>query len=139
MVQSGDSAEIIIAGELMELDFPVSKPLSDNEPYDLIADVNGDLVKVQVKRMHKVSDRVNSIRALLTKHGGDMSQSRRTYKSDEVDAFAFYHNGNIYWAWFDETPDTTMTLSLKDEEEVEARHLPKTRFAKNYKLTERLK
>lgn len=137
MVQRGDVAEVEVAAALMSRGFPVSKPLTDNEPYDLVVEIDLELQKVQVKRMYKEEER-NSLKTNLYKSGEDFSQNRTTYSSEEVDAFAFYYNGEIYWSWYSETPDSTINLSLKDESEVLARHKPRTRFAEDHKLDRKL-
>lgn len=46
---TGDIAEIIAASELMKNGYVVSRPLSDNAPYDLIYDTGTQLRRAQVK------------------------------------------------------------------------------------------
>lgn len=137
MVQAGEAAEIRVASELMELGYPVSKPLGDNEPYDLIADFTGDLIKVQVKRAHNRQH--NSVGANLYKHSSesDKSQGKEQYRASEVDAFALV-NDEIYWVWFDESPDSRLTISLKDKDEVRPQDASRMRFAEDFKLQNRL-
>jgi len=45
----GDIAEQASILRLLELGWAVSKPIGDRLPYDLIADIGGSLVKLQVK------------------------------------------------------------------------------------------
>lgn len=45
----GDIAEINITAKFLEQGIPVSIPYGDNCPYDLIIDVDGLLLKVQIK------------------------------------------------------------------------------------------
>ena len=45
----GDIAEQAAILRLLEQGFGVSKPVGDRLPYDLIADINGSLAKLQVK------------------------------------------------------------------------------------------
>jgi len=45
----GDIAEQAAILKLLELGWGVAKPIGDRLPYDLIADVNGKLVKLQIK------------------------------------------------------------------------------------------
>ncbi len=45
----GDVAEQAAILRLLELGWGVSKPVGDRLPYDLVADVNGKLLKLQVK------------------------------------------------------------------------------------------
>ncbi len=45
----GDIAEQAVILRLLELGWAVAKPIGDRLPYDLIADINGQLVRLQVK------------------------------------------------------------------------------------------
>jgi hypothetical protein len=45
--QKGEITEQIIICEFLKLGIPVSKPIGDNQPYDLIIDLHGKLLKVQ--------------------------------------------------------------------------------------------
>jgi hypothetical protein len=45
----GDVAEIVAAAELIKSGYVVSRPLSDNAPYDLIYDTGSQLRRAQVK------------------------------------------------------------------------------------------
>ena len=45
--KTGELTEQIIICEFMKLDVPVSKPVGDNQPYDLIVDLNNRLYKIQ--------------------------------------------------------------------------------------------
>ncbi|HEX3099824.1 MAG TPA: group I intron-associated PD-(D/E)XK endonuclease [Patescibacteria group bacterium] len=47
--QKGDIAEQAATLRLLEMGWGVSKPVGDRLPYDLIADVNGRLIKLQIK------------------------------------------------------------------------------------------
>jgi len=44
-----DIAESAVMTELLKRGFKVLKPIGDRLPYDLAVDVNGKLVKIQVK------------------------------------------------------------------------------------------
>ncbi len=46
---TGDIAEQAAVLKLLELGWGVSKPIGDRLPYDLIVDVNGKLIKLQIK------------------------------------------------------------------------------------------
>lgn len=137
MVQQGEAAEIQVASELMSLGYPVSKPLGDNEPYDLIVDFDGDLIKVQVKRAH--ARQHNSVGANLYKHSSNSqkSQGKKQYSAEEVDAFALV-NDEVYWVWFDESPDCRLTISLKSKGNVRPQDVSRMRFAEDFRLQNRL-
>lgn len=134
MVQLGEAAEMAVATQLMKRGFTVSKPLSESEPYDLVVEVESELQKVQVKRLYEQEEK-SALKADLYK---SKSGSRTSYDSDEVDAFALYHNSTVYWMWFEETPDSTVSLSLKTESEVANNLLPRTRFASDHLLDRKI-
>lgn len=47
--QIGDITEYRFALYCMEHNVPISKPMNNNLPYDFIIDINGQLLKIQVK------------------------------------------------------------------------------------------
>ena len=47
--QIGDITEYRFALYCMERNIPISKPMNNNLPYDFIIDLNGQLLKIQVK------------------------------------------------------------------------------------------
>ena len=49
MAQTGDISEVMFIAWCMEKGLSVSIPFGDRLPYDVIVDINGRLVKVQVK------------------------------------------------------------------------------------------
>jgi hypothetical protein len=86
--QKGELSEQIVLTELMRLGLPVSKPIGDNQRYDLIVDCNGKLLKGQVKtgylsRTNKVTHRTYSTR-INSKH-----YITKGYKG-EIDLFFVY-------------------------------------------------
>jgi len=106
--QNGAIAESIVQTELYRQEYPVSIPASE-EPYDMIADVGGELLKVQVKSMFtREKNGTTRYRAELrpTSNGG--------YSEDDVDAFALVNTdyNQVYWLWFDEAPKTEASRKL---------------------------
>ena len=99
--QNGAVAESMVQTELYQQGCAVSIPASE-EPYDLIADIDNELIRVQVKNMFTREDQGS------TKYRAELRTSSGTYSEDEVDAFAFYNSSynQVYWLWFDEAPKT---------------------------------
>jgi hypothetical protein len=106
--RNGEIAEQIVASTLLKLGFNASEPVLEDR-YDLIADIGGDLVKVQVKKGYKDGSRENTFRANLENQ--IQSEDGFTKYSDEnVDAFALYDSSceSVYWLWKDEAPETEL-------------------------------
>lgn len=55
---AGDIAEIVAAAELIKAGYVVSRPLSDNAPYDLIYDNGSQLRKAQVKGRSSINGKI---------------------------------------------------------------------------------
>ena len=73
----------------------VSIPYGDNSKYDFIADVNGRLLKIQVKTASKRDD--ESIKfSCRTTHVNCSGVRNVKYNSEDVDFFATYWNGTCY-------------------------------------------
>lgn len=54
----GDVAEIVAAAELIKSGYVVSRPLSDNAPYDLIYDTGKQLRRAQVKGRTSIDGKI---------------------------------------------------------------------------------
>jgi hypothetical protein len=79
----------------IEKNCSVSIPYGDNSKYDFIADVNGRLLKIQVKTASKRDD--ESIKfSCRTTHVNCSGVRNVKYNSDDVDYFATYWNGICY-------------------------------------------
>lgn len=51
--QKGDIVEYKVILFFLENNIPISKPIGNNLPYDMIVDIKGNLLKVQVKSGYK--------------------------------------------------------------------------------------
>lgn len=80
----GDIAELAVATKFAQKRFIVSRPLSDNAPYDLIVDIEGQLYKVQVKAR---STRKENISVELY---SSMHNYTRKYQKGDFDILALY-------------------------------------------------
>jgi len=117
MIQKGDKSEMAVANAFTQFGTAVSKPLSDNLPYDFIVDYNG-LHRVQVKTARERSDNKNSIIADLTRsrHNYSTGHSKEYYSDDEIDFFAIYwpKRGEVYLFDFDEVGKNAVTICVGD-------------------------
>lgn len=87
--EKGNIGEAIILAEFIKRGIQVSIPFGDNARYDLIADFNGKLNRIQIKYCSRLSEN-NSIScpcASSTYH--TTHKHYQTYEND-VDYFAFY-------------------------------------------------
>ena len=73
----------------------VSIPYGDNSKYDFIADVNGKLLKIQVKTSSLKDE--NSIKfSCRTTHVNCTGVKNERYSINDIDFFATYWNGECY-------------------------------------------
>lgn len=88
----GCLAEYKIAIELLKRGYQVSKPLTDSSVYDLIAEIDGKLIKIQVKSTsQKPKKNLNGIPINMTRH--------RRYSTKDVDYYALwvdYYDGFFF-------------------------------------------
>mgnify|MGYP003435673494 len=80
----GDIAELKVAALFAEKGYFVSRPLTDNAPYDLIVDNGKTLKKVQVKARIKRRGRLSV--ELFT----SMTNYSRRYEDNDFDLLAVY-------------------------------------------------
>ena len=113
---------------LTRLGIPVSKPIIDGLPYDLIADLGSELVRVQVKHARL---RYETLIAELTRNNPNSNGViKSNYKSDEIDAYALYSSAidMVYWVWFEEAAKTIVSLRIRG-----AKH-PTVRWEDEYRI-----
>jgi hypothetical protein len=86
--QKGAVAEAAVTHATMELGLTVLRPLSEGRRYDLVIDLEPELLRVQCKLARRINGvlvtRVSTCR--YTPHG----YVRRGYDETEIDAFAAY-------------------------------------------------
>ena len=93
--KKGNLTEMQCMSAFIENNCSVSIPYGDNSKYDFIADVNGRLLKIQVKTASKRDD--ESIKfSCRTTHVNCSGVKNVKYNSDDVDFFATYWNRTCY-------------------------------------------
>lgn len=99
-IRRGTKTECLVFARLTELDIRVSLPLGDASRYDAIADIDGELFKIQIKTLSTFNpdDSHEYIRldARDTCAGKDVDNE---YKEHEVDAFVGYHHREEIYLW----------------------------------------
>ena len=128
----GDISEAVIIAEFLKEGIPVSKPFGDNQPYDLIIDILGNLKKVQIKTGRIVNGCIyfrssNSINTFLQKN-----KRRQSYKG-KVDYIAVYcpENDGKYLININDCTNVETSLRILPPR----LNSPNIRWAKNYILS----
>ena len=94
--QKGNLTELQCITAFYELGYQISIPYGENSRYDFIADINGKLIKVQVKTSSTKDEGKSfefSCRSTRVNAQGSLS---RTYTAEEIDYFCTYFNNKCY-------------------------------------------
>lgn len=98
--QVGNLTELQCATKLYELGCRISIPFGNSEKYDLIADINNKLYRIQCKHAnphYNENGEVSHISFKCTWQSHNTQGWTRTqYKEDEVEFFATFYNDNCY-------------------------------------------
>lgn len=94
--QKGIVTELEVATYLLRQGYNVSQPLSQHSKYDLIVDVHGHLLKLQVKtaRMDKSGEAIEFNCKSTTTNSSCVTC--KPYTKEEIDYFATYWNNAVY-------------------------------------------
>lgn len=91
----GDIGQAEITARLLHYEnIIVSKPVSDNEPYDLIVDIENKLYRVQVKTTETVKNNSMIFAASIT---NPFKKTNKRYTASEIDWFMLYCVENNYY------------------------------------------
>lgn len=94
--QVGNLTELQCITSFYELGYKVSLPYGENSRYDFIADIDGILIRVQVKTCRVKDDgSVISFPCRSTRVNSTKCVHRR-YSKDEIDYFCTYYNNQCY-------------------------------------------
>jgi hypothetical protein len=134
----GEISEAVVISEFLKLGIPVSKPFGDNQPYDLIIDVEGILKKIQVKT-GRLRDGVvvyNTIATTNTYIKKYVKNSNRSYKG-KIDFIAIYCpiNNRCYLVSIDECVKTAGSLRVDKTINSQIKNI---KWAHNYVLSHSL-
>lgn len=105
----GDISEAVFAAKALQAGYSVARPFGDNQPYDLILDKNGTLLKVQVK-----TGRLSRSAIIFSTSSIGYKGKRKLYDKASVDAFGVYEprSGRVFLVPFDEVPAKEASLQL---------------------------
>lgn len=91
----GDIGENVAIAEFLKRGIPVSRPISQNCPYDLIIDFYGNLYKIQCKTTKNTHNDGAYMEWSITRTNG-YTGIRNNYHPSEVDFFFLYCIENNY-------------------------------------------
>ena len=96
--QKGDIGEAKCLAKMIELGIPVSLPFGDNQRYDMIIDVNGQLKRIQVKYSSFSENQGSIIFKISSSTNHTTNKHCDTYENN-VDGFLLYNslNDEIYY------------------------------------------
>lgn len=105
----GDITELSVLLYITKLGYQVSIPQGDRARYDQIWDINGKLLRVQVKtaRVHK--DGSIEVNCHSTNRFEGKTRNKR-YTADEIDGIATIFNDRCYFIRVDEIPSRSIKL-----------------------------
>jgi hypothetical protein len=134
--RKGDETEAIILGRLMNLGVSISVPFGDSDRYDLVADYEDRLYRVQCKTGSWVNGTVR-----FNLYSSTVDESGRIdaeYTAEEVDAYTVYseETDEVYWVPIEDTGNGEMRLRV--EEPCPKAPTSKINWASDYAVAEQL-
>lgn len=134
--QKGNITELQVLTYATSLGYQVSIPFGDRERYDQIWDIDGDLIKVQVKTSRAIDDECSAIKFSCrssTRKNGKTYHNR--YNKDEIDYFSTFWDDKCYLVPVEEC-STDKVLRFKPPKNNQSNNVS---FAKDYEVEEVLK
>ena len=102
----GDITELEVLSYITKLGYLVSKPFGDRGRYDQIWDIDGELIKVQIKTSHPIDDEISGIKFSCRSSQRRKGKCKNTrYNCKEIDYFATIYNNKLYLVHISETSD----------------------------------
>jgi hypothetical protein len=130
--QVGEISETAISLRLLKLGKSVSRPIGDNQRYDLVVDVDGKFQRLQVKTARiKKGCLVATTSRSTGKKGGKYVKS--AYTIDEIDGFAIYapELDKCYFVPISDKSQYEITLRLEAPANNQTKDI---RWAKDFEL-----
>lgn len=95
--QKGNLTELQVITYLYSLGYQCSLPYGENSRYDLIADINGKLVKIQVKTSSLKKDSTDAIEfSCRSTRINSQGTVNTRYTKNEIDFFATFWENQCY-------------------------------------------
>lgn len=105
----GNIGEAAALMKFVEIGIPVYLPFGDNEKADLIVELKGQLLKIQVKSSETYNGETTSFTTCSSRGS---TRGKVVYQEGEIDFFIFYcvKTKNLYMVHFSECPDNGITI-----------------------------
>lgn len=97
----GKTTELEVLLYVTKKGISVSIPFGDKDRYDQIWDINGKLIRVQIKTSHLYTK--NTGKAIEFKTTGTSNGKTTCYSEDEIDYFATFWDNQVYVVPVNET------------------------------------
>lgn len=125
----GDITELEVLTYVTKLGIKVSLPFGDRARYDQIWDINGKLLRIQIKSS-RILDGKFEISCKSTNRGNGR-YIQHPYNEDEIDAIVTFFEGDCYFIPVKDINKTSMQLRLDESKNGQK---SKIKFAKDYKI-----
>lgn len=135
--QIGNITELQCMLSFIQLGYNVSTPYGDCERYDFIADINGKLIKIQVKHAcdsHIKDGYITFKTANKTTQNGQFV--KHVYSEEQIDYFATYYNNQCYLVPVQETGAAMKNLRFTPPKNGQTKGIT---FAEEYELERMVK
>jgi hypothetical protein len=128
--EKGNNSVSAILHKLLSKGFSVSLPFGDNQRYDLIADINGYLFKIQCKTGHYTKGCIsaNCYSVYTWKNGSN----KKYYTKEDIDAIMVYYPklDAVYFISIEDCPKTSIYLRIDSQKT----HCRGIKLAKDYEF-----
>ena len=91
--QKGKLTELQVLTKITEMGYPVSIPFGNSDRYDQIWDINGKLIRIQIKTSHW---KTNEQKAIIFSCKSTVNGKGTKYSKKDIDYFATFWNNEIY-------------------------------------------
>ena len=92
----GKITELDVLSFVIKQGYSVSIPFGDKDRYDQIWDIDGKLLRVQVKTSRLKKEKNPEIVSICFNCKSSINGKTRKYSENEIDYFATYWNGRVY-------------------------------------------
>lgn len=94
--EKGRNTEALVLTYILGLGYSVSIPFGDKDRYDQIWDIDGKLLRVQVKTSRLKKEKNPENVSICFNCKSSINGKTRKYSENEIDYFATYWDGRVY-------------------------------------------
>ena len=127
----GRLTELQVAEEFLKRGYQVCQPLVSDCRYDYIVDINGRLLRFQVKSAHEEDNGAYIIFATSSSHTNTERTINKKYSANEIDYFITYYGGQCYVMSINEVASRAQRLRILPPRNGNQKNI---KFAENYTL-----